>query len=115
VKTIIKHKTTDKTSSSDATLYESAFTNAVQSHVATTMSFKVIVDSLSIEQLQEMFDYIKFNKTTKNLKLAHLAMMCPAAADMLKVQQKLALATENVSELIQVIKAEINIYENQYL
>eukprot|EP00972_Heterocapsa_arctica_P012345 1811456-Heterocapsa_arctica.AAC.1 len=65
------------------------------------MSFKTIVESTTIEQLQGMFDYIKFNKTTKAHKLAHLAMMCPVTADMHKVQQKLSLATETVSELIQ--------------
>eukprot|EP00972_Heterocapsa_arctica_P038118 5613077-Heterocapsa_arctica.AAC.1 len=84
MKTIIKHKNTDKTSSSDSGLYESAFATAIQSHVATEMSFKTIVDNMTIEQLQEMFDYIKFNKTTKAHKLAHLAMMCPVAADMHK-------------------------------
>jgi hypothetical protein len=106
VKTIIKHKTTDKTSSSDSALYESAFATAIHSHVATEMSFKSIIDNMTIEQLQEMFDYIKRNKTTKAHKLVHLASLCPVASDMHKVQQKLALAAETISELIQVLKAK---------
>ena len=100
IKTIVKSKTSDKTTQLDASKFQNAFAHATGLSGASTDNIKSIINGLSVETLQTMQNYIEHGRTPNKSKPAGLAMLLPPVAEMEEVRGKLNTAIEDAKGLM---------------
>ena len=99
IKTILKSKTTEETQQADKAFYERAFVNAVQTHTATTFSFKDGLTTMTVEQLKDVRTYPTHDKTPKDKKFAKLIEFLAEYRDLEQVMGKLHVAMDTMRKL----------------
>ena len=101
IKTIVKSKSTEKTVDTDRSVYEKAFVNALELHRATNVNFKELLKGMSVQQLEELRDFILHHKSTNDRKILQLAEYLPVYKPMNLVAMKINAAMDHLKELLQ--------------
>jgi uncharacterized protein YutD len=100
IKTMVKSKATEKTVLGDKNVFETAFGNACEIHGATEVKFKQVLGDMAIEKLRELEHYLTHDKTPKDKKIIKVAEYVPKYETMMKTQQKLNMAMEEMKRLL---------------
>eukprot|EP00438_Fugacium_kawagutii_P020807 Skav218841 [mRNA] locus=scaffold3958:8826:10355:- [translate_table: standard] len=99
IKTIVKSKTSDKTSQADLLKFQGAFNHASSLTNSSVENVTGIFKNLSAETLAKMKDYVEHDRTPSKMKPAGLASMLPPIAEMEEVRGKLNTAIEDAKAL----------------
>ena len=100
IKTMVKSKITEKTVLGDKNVFETAFGTACEIHGATNIEFKDVLGEMTVEKLRELEHYLAHDKTPKDKKFIKLTEFLPKFKTMLKAQQKLNMAMEEMKRLL---------------
>ena len=100
IKTMVQSKTTEKTVLGDKNVFEVAFGTACEIHGATDIEFKDVLGEMTAEKLRELEHDLAHDKTPKDKKFLKLPEFLPKYEAMMKTQQKLNMAMEEMKRLL---------------
>ena len=99
IKTIVKSKSTEKTVDTDRSVYEQAFMNAMEVHKVTRVSFKEIIKTMALPQLELLRDFILHHKSNNDKKAMAIAEYLPIFDSLNTVAMKVNAAIEHTRQL----------------
>ena len=102
IKSIVKSKVTENTTTRDRTIYEDAFTMAEQIHSSTVFNVKDALESdeMTLAKIKDIENYLKHDKAPHAVKVARFHEFLSPHVKMNVVQQKLNIAVDNFKNLV---------------
>ena len=101
IKTRIATKATESTSVDDRCYYEGAWKCAVAIHTATELDLTSEFQKMNTNQLDDLYQYLKHDKTTNKKKSQKLVEFLPEHEILQKAMNKINIAIERLRSLTQ--------------
>ena len=96
---MLKTKATETTVANDRQMYEQSYLNAFAIHGKTEIDINIELAKMSTEKLNELYNYIKHDKTTSNKKAEKLCEFFEVYDALEKTQHKINSAMDRIQTL----------------
>jgi len=100
IKTIVKSKAADKTLPSDSNLFTNVFKHSETANRTTSVNFQSMLKTMPLNELQSLYDYLKHDRSKKEMKIQKVAEWCKEIKELLEVQKKVHTAIDLMTNLI---------------
>ena len=100
VKHTIKAKAASRVTAQDIATFNAVHATCMQIHGAGTFSLRKAIEEMGIEEVADMKEYLKKDKTTTAIKLSRLHEQLRVYSDLRSTQDKLTLAMEHFKTLV---------------
>ena len=100
IKTVVKSKTADKTLPSDSSLFTNVFIHSEAVTRTTSVNFQSMLKTMSLNDLQSLYEYLKHDRSKKEMKIQKVAEWCKEIKELLEVQKKVHTAIDQMTNLI---------------
>ena len=100
IKTVVKSKPADKTTSSDSTLFTSVFNHSEAVNRTTSVNFTNMLKTMQLNDLKSLYEYLTHDHSRKDMKLQKLTEWCTEIKELVTVQKKIHTAIDMMTTLI---------------
>ena len=100
IKTVVKSKPADKTTSSDSTLFASVFNHSEAVNRTTSVSFTNMLKTMPLNDLKSLYEYLAHDRSKKDTKMQKVPEWCKEIKELIEVQKKVHTALDTMSSLI---------------
>ena len=100
IKTVVKSKAADKTTSSDSSLFASVFNHSEAVNRTTSVSFTNLLKTMPLNDLKSLYEYLMHDHSRKDMKLQKVPEWCKEIKELIEVQKKVHTALDTMSSLI---------------
>ena len=100
IKTVVKSKTADKTLLCDSILFTNVFNHSEAVTRTTSVNFQSMLKTMSLNDLQSLYEYLKHDRSKKEMKIQKVAEWCKEIKELLEVQKKVHTAIDQMTNLI---------------
>ena len=100
IKTVVKSKPADKTTSSDSTLFASVFNHSEAVNRTTSVSFTNMLKTMPLNDLKSLYEYLAHDRSKKDMKMQKVPEWCKEIKELIEVQKKVHTALDTMSSLI---------------
>ena len=100
IKTVVKSKTADKTLPCDSILFTNVFNHSEAVTRTTSVNFQSMLKTMPLNDLQSLYEYLKHDRSKKEMKIQKVAEWCKEIKELLEVQKKVHTAIDLMSNLI---------------
>ena len=100
IKTVVKSKTADKTLPCDSILFTNVFNHSEAVTRTTSVNFQSMLKTMPLNDLQSLYEYLKHDRSKKEMKIQKVAEWCKEIKELLEVQKKVHTAIDLMTNLI---------------
>ena len=100
IKTVVKSKAADKTTSSDSNLFASVFNHSEAVNRTTSVNFTNMLKTMQLNDLKSLYEYLTHDHSRKDMKLQKLTEWCTEIKELVTVQKKIHTAIDMMTTLI---------------